>query len=72
MRGPLAVMDSLRFGPLSEQPLGSLEDGAAPRKNPIDRATIAKNHAVVEGVVAGISHYGNCFGVPNLGGETRF
>jgi phosphoribosylformylglycinamidine synthase len=69
---PLAVMDSLRFGPLSEQPLGSLEDGAARRASVADRATIAKNHAVVEGVVAGISHYGNCFGVPNLGGETRF
>jgi phosphoribosylformylglycinamidine synthase II len=69
---PLAVMDSLRFGPLSEQPLGSLEDGTTPRRSPTDRATIAKNHAVVEGVVAGISHYGNCFGVPNLGGETRF
>jgi phosphoribosylformylglycinamidine synthase len=24
------------------------------------------------GVVAGIAGYGNCFGVPNLGGETRF
>jgi phosphoribosylformylglycinamidine synthase II len=69
---PLAVMDSLRFGPLSEQPLGSLEDGAVRRTRVADRATIAKNHAVVEGVVAGISHYGNCFGVPNLGGETRF
>jgi len=31
-----------------------------------------KNHAVVEGVVAGIAGYGNCFGVPNLGGETKF
>ncbi len=53
---PLAVMDSLRFGPLE----GDAE------------ATVRKNHAVVEGVVAGISHYGNCFGVPNLGGETKF
>src|SRR5580658_2549478 len=26
----------------------------------------------MEGVVAGVSHYGNCFGVPNLGGETKF
>jgi len=23
-------------------------------------------------VVAGVAHYGNCFGVPNLGGETYF
>src|SRR6185437_16051016 len=32
----------------------------------------SKNHQVVNGVVAGIAGYGNCFGVPNLGGETRF
>ena len=26
----------------------------------------------MEGVVSGIASYGNCFGVPNLGGETKF
>ena len=31
-----------------------------------------RNHAIVEGVVSGIAGYGNCFGVPNLGGETKF
>ena len=56
---PLAVMDSLRFGPLTEGP------GA-------DAATVRRNHTVMDGVVSGVSHYGNCFGVPNLGGETRF
>ena len=56
---PLAVMDSLRFGPLTEEP-------------GLDARTVRRNHAVMEGVVAGVSHYGNCFGVPNLGGETRF
>ncbi len=55
---PLAVMDSLRFGPLDE---------AEP-----DPALRRKNHQIVSGVVAGIAGYGNCFGVPNLGGETRF
>jgi len=55
---PLAVMDSLRFGPLDE---------AEP-----DATLRSKNHQVVNGVVAGIAGYGNCFGVPNLGGETRF
>jgi phosphoribosylformylglycinamidine synthase len=55
---PLAVMDSLRFGPIEA---GS---GAAEQ--------VRKNHAVVEGVVSGIAAYGNCFGVPNLGGETKF
>ena len=56
---PLAVMDSLRFGPITTEPgLGA--------------AAIHKNHSIMEGVVSGVSHYGNCFGVPNLGGETKF
>jgi phosphoribosylformylglycinamidine synthase subunit PurL len=32
----------------------------------------ARNRRIVEGVVGGISHYGNCFGVPTVGGETIF
>src|SRR6185503_20259108 len=36
------------------------------------RALVHRNHAIVEGVVSGIAAYGNCFGVPNLGGETKF
>jgi phosphoribosylformylglycinamidine synthase len=59
---PLAVMDSLRFGEITPQP-GQDEE---------DRALAHKNHAIVEGVVSGIASYGNCFGVPNLGGETKF
>jgi phosphoribosylformylglycinamidine synthase subunit PurL len=55
---PLAVMDSLRFGPIEP---GSTEP-----------ELLAKNHSIVEGVVSGIAGYGNCFGVPNLGGETKF
>lgn len=57
---PLAIMDSLRFGPLVE---GEEEPSAE---------HIRKNHSIVEGVVSGVASYGNCFGVPNLGGETRF
>ena len=57
---PLAVMDSLRFGPLKQ---GEGEPSAE---------NIRKNHSIVEGVVSGVASYGNCFGVPNLGGETRF
>src|SRR3954453_20352950 len=55
---PVAVMDSLRFGSI---------------RKPADKSVRAtqevhKNHSVLEGVVSGIAHYGNCFGVPNLGG----
>jgi phosphoribosylformylglycinamidine synthase subunit PurL len=35
-------------------------------------AEIHKNHSILEGVVSGVASYGNCFGVPNLGGETKF
>jgi phosphoribosylformylglycinamidine synthase len=59
---PLAVMDSLRFGQIEVQ------DGV-PGAEP---ETVRRNHAIVEGVVSGIAAYGNCFGVPNLGGETKF
>lgn len=55
---PLAVMDSLRFGPLDEA-----EPDASLRR---------RNHQIAAGVVHGVGGYGNCFGVPNLGGETRF
>lgn len=31
-----------------------------------------KTPHLVKGVVEGVGHYGNCFGVPNVGGEVRF
>ena len=34
--------------------------------------TGARNRRIVSGVVAGIAHYGNCFGVPTVGGECIF
>ena len=37
-----------------------------------DTIDYAKNRSVMEGVVHGVAGYGNCFGVPNVGGETRF
>jgi phosphoribosylformylglycinamidine synthase subunit PurL len=76
---PFAVMDSLRFGPITPQPVSSpsteptLSAKNAERMgHPADQATIHRNHSVLEGVVSGIASYGNCFGVPNLGGETKF
>ncbi len=47
---PVAVMDSLRFGP----------------------ADAPDTHRVLPGVVSGISFYGNCLGLPNIGGELAF
>jgi phosphoribosylformylglycinamidine synthase len=37
-----------------------------------DPRTGARNRRILEGVVSGIAHYGNCFGVPTVGGETVF
>ena len=37
-----------------------------------DPAAGDRNKRVMEGVVSGISHYGNCFGVPTVGGECVF
>ena len=47
---PVALLDSLRFGPLDE----------------------ARNRHLFSGVVAGIGGYGNCVGVPTVGGEVQF
>jgi phosphoribosylformylglycinamidine synthase II len=37
-----------------------------------DPATGARNRRILTGVVSGIAHYGNCFGVPTVGGECIF
>ena len=65
---PLAVMDSLRFGPI-EQGTGNREQGTGKHGDDID---YARNRQTLAGVVGGIASYGNCFGVPNLAGETKF
>jgi phosphoribosylformylglycinamidine synthase subunit PurL len=47
---PVALLNSLRFGPLDD----------------------ARNRYLFAGVVRGIGDYGNCVGVPTLGGEVDF
>ena len=37
-----------------------------------DSEAARKNRKLVRGVVAGIAHYGNCIGVPTIGGEVGF
>ena len=34
--------------------------------------TSSQNRRILDGVVRGIAHYGNCFGVPTVGGEVLF
>ncbi len=82
---PVAVMDSLRFGPITNHAgarnlvtnhVGRAAPGrSAERSSATSEAgykDIHKNHSILEGVVSGVASYGNCFGVPNLGGETKF
>src|SRR3954451_21348723 len=47
---PIALMDPLRVGPLSE----------------------ARNRWLLDGIVSGVSGYGNSVGVPTIGGEVVF
>src|SRR5271165_6209125 len=63
---PIAVLDSLRFGPISSDASGKKVSAEA------NNETIARNRRIVDGVVRGIAHYGNCFGVPTVGGEVQF
>ncbi|HEX2053753.1 MAG TPA: phosphoribosylformylglycinamidine synthase subunit PurL [Actinomycetota bacterium] len=55
---PIALLDSLRFGPL-------------PGDTGADQ-TAERNRWLTGGVVSGISFYGNCIGVPTVGGEVKF
>ena len=67
---PVAVMDSLRFGPIAPSTAADKSVRTTQAKSTL--AEIHQNHSLLEGVVSGIASYGNCFGVPNLGGETKF
>jgi phosphoribosylformylglycinamidine synthase subunit PurL len=72
---PIAILDSLRFGPITAD--GNVDarraSGASPAGNmSSDPATIAANRRILDGVIRGVAHYGNCFGVPTVGGEVCF
>jgi phosphoribosylformylglycinamidine synthase len=47
---PIAILDSLRFGPLDDP----------------------QNRYLFGGVISGIGGYGNCLGIPTVGGEVYF
>jgi phosphoribosylformylglycinamidine synthase II len=67
---PIAVLDSLRFGEIVGAPLGAPPGGASTAPTTADE--IARNRRILGGVIGGIAHYGNCFGVPTVGGEVQF
>src|SRR5271154_369974 len=65
---PIAILDSLRFGPITA------EGFAAPgsKSTSLDAASLAANRRILDGVIRGVANYGNCFGVPTVGGEVCF
>src|SRR3989454_4944408 len=56
---PIAVLDSLRFGEITAGKHTTEEEAR-------------KNRRILDGVIRGIGSYGNCFGVPTVGGEVAF
>ncbi|MDW8310109.1 MAG: phosphoribosylformylglycinamidine synthase subunit PurL, partial [Verrucomicrobiales bacterium] len=84
---PVCVVNSLRFGPIcvngdekemrrkgekendaSAHPFSSSPLPLFPRAS----ADVLNNRRLFAGVVAGIAHYGNCFGIPTVAGEVYF
>jgi phosphoribosylformylglycinamidine synthase II len=80
---PIAVLDSLRFGPITESGFAGAKGsgfangnaaGLKPgttKENSKDQTNqeIKANRRILDGVIRGVANYGNCFGVPTIGGE---
>src|SRR6184192_4369146 len=58
---PEFCLNSLRFGPIT-----------ANSKSETSNSKLAANRRLFTGVVSGIAHYGNCIGIPTIGGEICF
>lgn len=73
---PIANLNSLRFGPIMNE-VASDKDGnkvvsdKSDSKKNLDPQT-RRNRYLLAGAVEGIAHYGNCVGVPTIGGEIFF
>ena len=75
---PEFCLNSLRFGPIKSDTGSSILDAGsesnhdAPSRNQHPVSSIANNRRLFAGVVSGIAHYGNCIGIPTIGGEIYF
>jgi phosphoribosylformylglycinamidine synthase len=63
---PVCSINSLRFGPITDDSQPADSSGTN------DHSPITNNRRLFGGVVAGIAHYGNCFGIPTVAGEVYF
>jgi phosphoribosylformylglycinamidine synthase II len=59
---PEFCLNSLHFGPITDKN----------SKSEIRNPKLAENRRLFTGVVSGIAHYGNCVGIPTIGGEIYF
>ncbi|PYJ02537.1 MAG: phosphoribosylformylglycinamidine synthase subunit PurL, partial [Verrucomicrobia bacterium] len=78
---PICSLNSLRFGPITDdapvsasKPKPEAEPNANSGESQIEnqKSKIKNNQRLFSGVVAGIAHYGNCFGIPTVAGEVYF
>jgi phosphoribosylformylglycinamidine synthase len=73
---PVCAMDSLRFGPITDgesairNPQSAIRNPQSAIRNP--QSEILNSRRLFAGVVSGVAHYGNCFGIPTLAGEVYF
>src|SRR5881396_2352439 len=71
---PEFCLNSLRFGPITENCRGGRvgRAGDTPATTEDRQKQIVANKRLFTGVVGGIAHYGNCVGIPTIGGEIYF
>jgi phosphoribosylformylglycinamidine synthase len=62
---PVAAMNSLRFGPITDEEIDDSREQTSSR-------SVARNRRIMAGVVKGLGDYGNAFGVATVGGEVAF
>src|ERR1051325_1681570 len=60
---PVCAVNSLRFGPITNGAESEIQNS---------KSEIQNNRRLFSGVVSGIAHYGNCFGIPTVAGEIYF
>jgi len=79
---PVCAVNSLRFGPITSDvgdDVRSLKLNSESQSlvtstptNKDEDAQLKNNRRLFSGVVSGIAHYGNCFGIPTVAGEVYF
>jgi phosphoribosylformylglycinamidine synthase len=62
---PEFCLNSLRFGPITS-------NSASQTASTDGHRQLAANRRLFTGVISGIAHYGNCIGIPTIGGEIYF